>query len=290
MARSRAQPLIVMLALVSTPASAEWVTLCPGMEYACFDACSRSIRDDSRITVVRVDTHVVTLQLLAVSDLGITTPMRAEDWAERYNLALVINAGMFGADWRTHLGYLKVSDTHTNSRNVRQTYKSVLAFGPQKGGLAPAVLRDLETESIGNLSNQYETVVQNLRMIRSPGRVVWARSQRKWSEAALGMDASGRLLFIFCRSPYSMHEFSACLLGLPLNLVAAQHLEGGGDATMVIRTSKLSATLVGSYETGANDGSSRPYENIRRGFPLPNVLAVISRDGCASTRGPADQR
>ena len=267
--------ILLMLTLVPTRAGAQWTVIDPGMEYARFDACSTSSYDDSKITVVRVDPTEARLRLLAISDLGLPGPLRAEEWAARYDLALVINAGMFGADWRTHLGYLKVRSGHVNSGRIKDGYRSVLGIEPLEKGARPASLFDLETTSIPEVTARYGTVVQNIRMIRSPGKVVWSPSPRKWSEAALGMDRQGRLLFIFCRSPYPMREFSACLLQLPLGLVAAQHLEGGGDATIVVRTSGLGLTLVGSYETGANDGVSKPYEDLRQGFPLPNVLVVV---------------
>jgi hypothetical protein len=90
------------------------------------------------------------------------------------------------------------------------------------------------------------------------------------------MDGYGRVLFVFSRSPYTMNELGGCLLKLPLDVVSLQHLEGGGDATLVIRTPRLRLTLVGSYESGANDGKTRPYVDIQEGFKLPNVLAVTA--------------
>lgn len=253
----------------------DWVTLCPGIERARFDACSKSSYDDSKITVVRVDPGRAHVRVLSSGSLGLPKGLRAEDWAERFDLALVVNAGMFAEDWRTHLGYLKISDDEVNSPVVRTSYKSALVLDPRHPSDPAATIVDLDGgTSIRNLAARYGSVVQNLRIIKSPGIVVWSQSPRKWSEAALGLDRSGRLLFIFCRSPYTMRDLGGCLLKLPLDLVAVQHLEGGGDAAMAIRTPALRETLVGSYESGANDGTRRPYQDIREGFPLPNVLAV----------------
>ena len=267
---------VLALALVpgSGLAAGPWTPLCPGIEHASFEACSKSDHDDSRITIVRVDPALARLRLLSVSELGLARPLRAREWADRYDLALVINAGMFATDWRTHVGYLKASDGHTNSDKVMTDYKSVLAFGPRMAGIPPATIADLEDTSIPRLSERYSTVIQNIRMVRSPGKVVWGASPRKWSEAATGIDRSGRLLFIFCRSPYPMRVLSECLLRLPLDLVAAQHLEGGGEATLLVRTPGLSQTLVGSYETHANDGATTPYVDLHEEFPLPIVLGV----------------
>lgn len=274
---TRMLAVAVLLVGAARVAQADWTQLAPGLEYAEFQACSPSSYDDSKITVVRVVPSKVQLRILSAADLGLPSPLRAEEWAERFDLSVVINAGMFAADWRTHLGYLKIQDGHVNNRIVRQDYKSILVFGPLTPGQQEAGMFDIEHDAIPDLSTRYGTVVQNLRIVRAPGTVVWARSPRKWSETAVGMDRSGRLLFIFCRSPYTMFELGHCLLTLPLDLVAVQHLEGGGDASFVIRTDRMRKILVGSYETGANDGIVSPYAAITQGSPLPNVLVVSVR-------------
>ena len=257
-----------------TAAARLWKALCPGMEYARFDACSKSAYDDSKITILRIEPANVKLRLLSASDLGLLQPLRGEEWAEKYDLAIVINAGMFATDWRTHLGYMKTGTGPINNPNARSDYRSVLAFDPQRAGEAPATMLDLDATSIPSLVERYGDVVQNLRMIRRPGVVVWSHSDRKWSEAAVGMDRSGRLLFVFCRSPYTMYELSRCLLGLPIDMVTLQHLEGGGEATLVIRTPALREIEVGSFETGVNDTASGVYVNSRQQYRLPNVLGV----------------
>jgi hypothetical protein len=263
---------ILMQAAAPMLRGAEWTELCPGVDYAQFVAPMRSTKEDSKITVVRVDPERARMRVLSSVELGLPHPLRAVKWAERYDLAVVINAGMFGTDSR-HLGYMRMRPGHVNNGVVRADYKSVLVFKPRESGLREAALLDLEQASIRDLSAKYEGIVQNLRIVRSPGKVVWAPATRKWSEAALGMDRSGRLLFIFCRSPYSMHELGHCLLKLPLELVAAQHLEGGGAAALAIRTPRLNQVLFGGYETTPE---GRETEQGNEGAPLPNVLAISS--------------
>jgi hypothetical protein len=209
----------LILLLIATNARAEWTELFQGVEYAEFAACAKSSQGDSRITVVRADPAQIRLRVLSHTDLGLPGPLRADAWAEQLDLAVVINAGMYDTDLR-HVGYLKIRPEHVNSHVVRKDYKSVLVFDPREEGGRKAAIVDLENSSITELSSRYGAVVQNLRMIRSPGTVVWGRSQRQWSETALGMDRAGRLLFIFCRSPYTMFDFSHCLLKLPLEVVA----------------------------------------------------------------------
>ena len=93
-----------------------------------------------------------------------------------------------------------------------------------------------------------------------------------WSEAALGEDSSGRALFIFSRSPFTMHEFNRKLLSLEIGLVAAQHLEGGPEAQLYLGIGNVTHEMFGSYETSfrENDGNTAPW-------PIPNVLGVRPR-------------
>ena len=93
-----------------------------------------------------------------------------------------------------------------------------------------------------------------------------------WSEAALGEDESGRILFIFCRSPYTMHDLNNELLRLGIGLVAAQHLEGGPQAQLYIHAGEVEFEISGSHGT-----SSREIDDISVSWPIPNVLGVRPR-------------
>jgi len=214
------------------------------------------------------------MRLLSAATLGLHRPLKAEDWADHYDLSLVINAGRFGEDWRSYLGYLRVAEGQVHQPRVRRDCKSLFVFDPLLPSLPKAGVLDLDAVDFSEVREQYGAIVQNLRIVRNLGVLVWPPSLRRWSEAASGVDGSGRVLFIFCRSPYTVNELGRCLLALPLDLVALQHLEGGGEATLPIRTPKLRTTLVGSYESGANVGVGRPYMDLRESFRLPNVIGV----------------
>lgn len=113
-------------------------------------------------------------------------------------------------------------------------------------------------------------VLQNLRLITTNRKNVWAANNRHRSEAALAIDAEGRLLFLFSRASYSMREWNALLLRLPLKIAGAMHLEGGPEASLSIHAGGVDLDLAGSYETGfwADDSNQRQW-------PIPNVLGVL---------------
>ncbi len=170
-------------------------------------------------------------------------------------------------------GFLRFRE-HVNNSQVNN-YQSVAAFDPQDAGkLAPFHIFDLDAPgvSLASILKDYSSAVQNLRLIKRPGLNQWNQQSRKWSEAALGEDDKGRVLFIFSRSPFTMHDLNQQLLSAGIGVVAAQHLEGGPEAQLYFHVGKDEQEMFGSYETGfrENDANAKPW-------PVPNVIAVKPR-------------
>jgi len=180
---------------------------------------------------------------------------------------VAINLGMFAADHRSHTGYLRTGG-HLNSADWNG-YKSVLAIHPGSPELPSVHWVDINGSVPTATLDQYGVVVQNLRLIARPRRNVWAPNGKKWSEAALALDSSHRLLFIFSRAPYTMRDFNILLLSLPLDIEGAMHLEGGPEASLSIHVAGLSLDFCGSYETGFVEDESNVVQ-----WPIPNVLGV----------------
>lgn len=276
---------LISLFLADLADAASWRVLAPGVDYATFATKGAGqfplVVRDSRLHVVRVDSRRAPLRALMTSALG-GKSRTAGKWADEQKLVAAINLGMFKGDHRTHVGYLRAG-SHLNSRRWVRTYRSVLLFGPRKAGL-PA-LQVLDWQPGQSTGADYRVVSQNLRLIASDdgkkGRGVWSRQDKRWSEAALGMDDTGRLLFFFTRAPFSMWELNRFLLRLPLGVVRAMHLEGGPEASLSLRGKGLHLDLAGSYETGF-----RPDDSNREQWALPNVLGV-ARQRAAVLKKPS---
>jgi hypothetical protein len=242
-------------AAIASAAPIAWKTLQPGVELATIAP--------GPLYVVRVDPARATLTAGIASETkgGAQT---AAAWCRTSHLAVATNVGMFNDDHRTHTGYLR-HGAHVNSSRWN-TYQSVLALRPTKPSLHPILWLDRDQpQPPATLLAQYDLVLQNLRLIAAPGRNVWAQSDRRWSEAALAIDTKGRLLILFSRAPYTMHDFNTHLLHLPLDIHQAMHLEGGPEASLSIHVPGLD--LCGSYETGF-----MPDDSNREQWELPNVL------------------
>jgi hypothetical protein len=243
-----------MLAFFLLTATLTWKPIQPGVEYTTIDS----------LHVVRVDPRVAQLAAGIASE-GQPNQTAAQ-WCKSAHLAVVINLGMYNADHRSHTGYLR-DRQHVNSAAVND-YRSVLAFKP----LQPVLWTDLDAAKLPPGLEAYDVVVQNLRLIAAPGRNVWAPNDRKWSEAALAIDGSGRLLFLFSRAPFTMKAFNERLLSLPLDIRQAMHLEGGPEASLSIHGGGVDVDLCGSFETGFLQNDSNHEQWL-----LPNVLGVSAR-------------
>jgi len=249
-----------------------WQSLAPGMDLGTFPASRPSSSGDSRITVLRIDPALWSLEFVGLSLNDESGRQTARQWSKAQQLTAAINAGMYGTDYRTHIGYLRFRD-HLHNDNVN-AYKSVAAFDPRRDELPHFRIFDLDSPGVSmkTILQDYASLVQNLRLIKRPGQNRWSQQQKRWSEAALGEDESGRILFIFCRSPYTMHDLNNELLGLGIGLLAAQHLEGGPQAQLYIHTGEVDFEISGSHGT-----SSIENDDISVSWAIPNVLGVRPR-------------
>jgi len=251
-------------------ASSTWKTLAPGMELGYLAAREPSSAGDSRIVVLRMDPKLWELAAIGVKETGESSGHIAREWCEKHKFVAAINAGMFETDQKTHLGYMRCREHLYNGHTNK--YQSVAAFDPRDGKNVPRFrIFDLDAPGVTmqSIQQDYESGVQNLRLVKRPGANQWEQQQKKWSEAALGEDDAGRILFIFSRSPFSMHDLNRELLAAGIGLVAAQHLEGGPEAQLYVHAGATELEMFGSYETSfqENDTNSIPW-------PVPNVIGV----------------
>src|SRR6516225_795928 len=250
-----------------------WKTVEPGMELRFLVAQKEGVQSKSRIAVLRIDPARWDLEVLGTSRTGESSGHTARDWCQRHNLTAAINAGMFGTDQKTHLGYLRYREHVNNSH--QNNYQSVAAFDPRDSAVASRFrIFDLDAPGVAfqGILKDYASLVQNLRLVKRTGQNQWGQQERRWSEAALGEDRDGRILFIFSRVAFSMHDLNQELLASDIGLVAAQHLEGGPEAQLYVRAGGVEKELYGSFETSFQENDSN-----RLAWPIPNVLGVQPR-------------
>jgi len=271
----RAFILVLCVSLASLHAlraDSNWKSIAKGMDYKYVTAKTPSAVGDSRIFILRVDANLWQLEAVGISQTGESSGHTARDWSQHQKFSAAINAGMFATDFKTHLGYMgsaaHVGNGHANS------YQSVAAFDPRDSHSPPFRIFDLDAPGIhfADIQKHYASALQNLRLIKKPGTNQWSQQSRQWNEAALGEDDAGRILFIYSRSPFSMHDLNNELLAAGIGIVAAQHLEGGPEAQLYLHVGSFEMEMYGSYET-----SFRENDSNSAAWPVPNILGLRPR-------------
>jgi exopolysaccharide biosynthesis protein len=253
--------------------NAVWKQIDEGLAYGDFSSTIKSTTGDSKILIVRIDPRLYNFRLLSASELSPgSVSLNVKEWAEKYKLIAAINAGMYQADLKSNVGYMK-NFFHMNNPKVHKTYASVFAFNPKRAEFPPARIFDTDEKDMKEIIAEYQTVIQNLRLIKRPGLIRWAQQDKRWSEAALGQDQDGNILFIFSGSQYTMHELSKILLSLPIKLECAMHLEGGPVASLYLRYNSVELARVGRHELASIVVGDTNNEFL----PIPNVIGILKK-------------
>ncbi len=249
--------VLAIAAAATTPRDRAWRELAPGLDLGRFSSRNQAPDGDGDVVVLRVDPARWDLGYHTAADHG-GQNRNVRAWADELDLAAAINAGMYQEDRRSHVGFLQIGGRVRNG--TPNDYLSAAACGPRRRGDSPFRIFDLDVTPLDSVRVRYQTVVQNLRLIKRSRDNRWTTRDRGWAEAALGEDSRGRPLLIFCQSALSMHDLNETLLALPLDLVCAQHLEGNLPAQLHLNTGGTTLTL--------------PTGDVP---PIPNVLGVKPR-------------
>jgi len=265
---------LVLLTIPGCRSSNKWRQVEDGLFVAEFKAPATTPFQKLSIFIIKIDPHNFQFQLLSISETG-QAPMTTLEWSKKYNLIGVINAGMYQTDLKSNVGFMKNFE-HINNNHLNSTHQSIAAFNPIREDEPPFYIYDLDQVEKDSVLTYYHTAIQNLRLIKRPGENRWQKQNEKWSEAALGQDKDGNVLFIYCRRPVSMYALNNALLRLPIGLVCAQHLDGGPHASLYFSHNGEFKYYIGAAEI-------HPAANkVISGVALPNVIGFRKRQESAS--------
>lgn len=243
-----------------------WKMVDEGLALAEFAAPQKSAVGDSKITVVRIDPARYQFTLLNAGKKG-EKIRTAPQWARDKNQLAVINAGMYQTDYVTNVGYMRDFEYVNNGRLNKDN--TVVAFNRKVESVPEFQIIDRECQNWEELKDQYHSFTQGIRMVDCHQKNKWGQQPRKWSMAVIGKDKQGRALFIFSRSPYTVHDFIQMLLQSDLQLYNAMYLEGGPEASLYLNHQGTRVEKMGSYETDFNEN-----DDNHEFWPIPNVIGV----------------
>jgi hypothetical protein len=223
------------------------------------------------IRVLRIDPVRFELRLLNASATKERRPLTAREWCERYGCIAAINASMFQADSLTSVSLMRSGEHVNNPRLSRD--RTILAFDRLSPEMPPVAMIDRDCDDLNEWSTRYRTLVQSIRMLSCVGKNVWTQQPKRWSTAAIGMDRSGKVLFIHVRSLFATHDLVNALMELPLDLSRAMYVEGGPEAQLYVEAGGRRVEFIGSHEIAFHDDDDGDHA-----WPVPNVVAVMRKE------------
>lgn len=205
---------------------------------------------DRVLTVVRVDLRRYRLRVLSSVRDGEPRPLDA--WVRDYHLTGGINAGMFLPD-RRPVGTL-VDEGRVLSDRRPRGFDGIIGWSPSgRGPLIAAGGRGCPND-LAAMRRRFRSVVQGFRMmIDCRGRAQSWPTRRRYSAAAFGADEHGRAVFVHSRTPYRMAELNRMMVELDLGIRGLVYMEGGPEASLVVRDGDREVTEMGSWEDGFNE-------------------------------------
>jgi hypothetical protein len=192
-------------------------------------------------------------------------PAPAPAWRDRMHLVAAINAGMFHESGDP-VGLIVERGTVIGTDNDKMS--GFFAFDPVSPKDPPVAMagRTCPGFDLAALRKRYRSLVQSYRLLDCDGHPITWQDPKLYSAAAIGLDRAGRIVFVHARGASTMTDFAR---SLPNDLAGALFLEGGPEASLVVRGDRGEVSRVGSYETGfvENDGNTAFW-------PLPNIIGL----------------
>ena len=255
-----------------------WNHIIPGFDYCETDAPYPSVLNDSKLTFVKINPDYFDFELLMGSQHG-RKSYTVEQWADSFNLDLVINAGMYDLAKKLNSKAFLKNEKHVNNPNLYPNYNAMIAFNPRVINKRNFDIIDLKCSNWDKVKSHYHCYAQGLRMLDCSGEALgWDKKKQSCSMLLATKDQEGNIYFVFTRSPYTHNEMITFLQSLPFSLSHAIYLEGGPQTSLYIdlilpNGENFCVEKVGSYV-------SKTYETDenKQFWTLPNVIGLKAKN------------
>ena len=120
----------------------KWTNLMDGLQLAELDAPQKSVVNDSKLTIFKIDARKFEFEFLTASEHG-KHPQTAPDWAKEFNMNIIINAGMYNYNkTQSNKGFLK-SRNHLNNPVKASYYNAMMVMHPKDPAKPPFEIIDI---------------------------------------------------------------------------------------------------------------------------------------------------
>lgn len=243
-----------------------WQKIDSGLFYSEVLSPIKSDIGDSKITILKIDPHYYDFKLISAKEKN-EDNKTLKEWVKSKGLIAAINAGLYQEDGKTNVGYMKnfnfINNNHLNKDNT------VAAFNRRDTSVPGIQIIDLKCQKWEELKDKYNSFTQCIRMIDCNQNNTWRQQPEKYAMAVIAIDKKGNALYIFTRSPYSVHDFINILKFLPLNIYNAMYLEGSGPASFYLNYKGIEVEKTGSIMTNGDNGIA---------WELPNIIGIVKKN------------
>ncbi len=250
-----------------------WKELSDGLFFYETLAPEKSIINDSKLTIIKIDPSKFNFNLYTATEYGkISRP--ADLWSEEFNLNVVVNAGMYTQTKnRINKGYLK-NFNHINNEKLSSYYNGMMALHPKDTLQLPFVIYDLSCNSLDKFKSKYNSFCQGMRMIDCNGNsLAWDKKPgQSCSMVVISTDNDGMIYITFTNSPYTHQKMISFLINMPLNLRTTIYLEGGPEASLHISTPDTVISKWGTYVSGTWEKPDNDHF-----WEIPNIIGISKK-------------
>jgi hypothetical protein len=217
------------------------------------------------LTLLYFDPRHFDLRLLTSAEHG--EPRPADRWLEEFGLVAVVNASMYLPNHRST--GLMVDRKRLNNPAVNPRFGGFLAFDPSDSTKSTWAFAgdDCDGFALDRIREDYRVVVQNYRLLDCGGEPTEWTDTRAYSSAAIGRDERGWLVLAHSGAPCRTAEFARWLAMPRFRLTDAHFVEGGPEASLMLRDGSHEFRVVGSWP-GMRAPTFRD---------VPNVIGVVAR-------------
>ena len=251
-----------------------WTNLADGLQYVELDAPEKSVVNDSKLTILKVDPYKFEFEFLTASEHG-KSLRTAEEWAKEFDKTIIINAGMYSYNkMHSNKGYLK-NYNHLNNPVKSNYYNAIMAMHPKDKKKPPFEIIDITYQDWEKVKTGYFSLCQGMRMIgqEGEGMAFAKRPDQSCSMVLMATDILGNIYIVYTRSPYTHRTMIGFLQGLPLNIRTTVYLEGGPETSLYVNTGDTVIAKYGSYVSNTCDN-----DNNDHFWKIPNVIALREKD------------
>ena len=251
-----------------------WTNLADGLQYVELNAPEKSVVNDSKLTILKVDSRKFDFEFLTASEQG-KRLRTAEEWAREFDKTIIINAGMYSSNkMHSNKGYMK-NHNHLNNPEKSNYYNAMMAMHPKDKKGPPFEIIDITYQDWEKVKTRYFSLCQGMRMIgqEGEGMAFAKRPDQSCSMVLIATDVQGNIYIIYTRSPYTHIAMIGFLQGLPFNIRTTVYLEGGPETSLYVNTGDTVIAKYGSYVSNTCDNDDNDHF-----WKIPNVIALRKKD------------